>query len=84
MFKWIVGGLVLGGGIMLADMIYVSQVSSRLPLDWRLDGITNANQKPIYFRYAVLGAATIVIVAFGAPLLGLGDKSPIKKESSPV
>lgn len=81
-FKWVVAGAVLGGGILVADMVYMNFISPRLPLDWSTPSA--ANQKPYYVRALALGLVSITVVALGAPLLGLSEKSPIKAEKAPI
>lgn len=83
--KWIVGGAVLGGGMLAADVLYTKYVDPRLPVGWQgAQYASGVNMKPLIPAYVARGALAVAIVGIGAPLLGLSGKSPIKPGAAPV
>lgn len=85
MFKWIIGGAMLGAGLVASDWVYTNLIEPKLPADWRYS--TNPSGgfgKEDVLYYTLMGAGAIVVVAAGAGVLKLGDKSPIKPAASPV
>lgn len=84
MFKWLVAGAIVGGGLIASEILYTNFVDPRLPAGWQLKAASETNLKPVYARALGVGLGTVAVIPLALKLVGMGAKSPIKPEVAPV
>lgn len=84
-FKFVLGGLILGVAVWLMDLIYDKWIEERLPKEFqRTANNPDDFGKEDALYYGILGAGAILITVPLVKILGLAASSPIKPEASPL
>lgn len=81
--KLAAGAAILGGGLALTDVLYYNLVYKNLP-DNFTNWIAGSATRIRVHQYGVSAAGTMVLLPLVAGMIGLGAKSPLKADASPL